>query len=520
MKKKIDSLLCDLDGVLTKTADLHARAWKLLFDDLLEQASEGTLGVGQKFVIATDYPKFIDGKPRLEGIRSYLKARKLDIPEGDKDDPAEMKTVHGLGKKKNQLFHKLLNAEGVKIYAASIKAITAWKNKGLKIAVVSSSKNCLSILQSAGIEQLFDAIVDGNVAQEKGLAGKPEPDVFLYAAFLLQTNPKNAAVAEDAAVGIEAAKRGKFALSIGILKENNARILLKSEADVTVRDLSEITYTGESMRYPLSLEKLDHACLSEYHISRSLQLYEPVFFFDYDGTLTPIVAHPEDALLSQATRERLKTLSERASVAVISGRDKDDVKKLVGLENIFYAGSHGFDIEGPGSVTHHVPHAQDIMRSVIKATALLQEKLQATDGVQIEPKKFAVAVHYRNTPKDLWQEVREVCQQVADQFSNLKNSEGKMVMELRPDVDWDKGKAMEWVAGKLGVQSPQFHYFYMGDDFTDEDAFRALPENGTGILVGSHEGYTYADYHVKGPEEIDQLLTSFINIIQKHRMDV
>lgn len=520
MKKRINSLLCDLDGVLTQTAELHAIAWKHLFDEVLMQEAEKTKGAYQEFVIATDYPEYIDGKPRLAGIRSYLKARSLNIPEGHEDDSEDAMTVHGLGKKKNRLFHELLDSEGVEVYPASIKAIEDWKGKGLKLAVVSSSKNCRSVLQSAGITHLFEVIVDGNVAQEKNLAGKPGPDTFLHAARLLKTEPGMAAVAEDAMAGIEAAKNGKFALAIGILKENNARLLRQSKADVVVKDLGEMVFTGESLRYPLSFEKLEHACLCEHHIGKSLWSQEPVFFFDYDGTLTPIVAHPEDALLSSTTREKLKTLAEMVPVAIISGRDKDDVKKLVGLENIFYAGSHGFDIEGPGHVTHRLPQGDEIIPSVKKAIPLLQESLKGFEGVQVEPKKFAVAVHYRNTPKENWQQVQEKTRQIADDFPNLKTGEGKMVMEIRPNLDWDKGKAMQWVAGKLNVQSAKFHHFYAGDDLTDEDAFKALPENGTGILVGNHEGDTYADYRVDGPQEINRLLDSFTGIIKKHKSNV
>nr|WKN38635.1 trehalose-phosphatase [Tunicatimonas sp. TK19036] len=520
MKKEIEAILCDLDGVLTQTARLHARAWKLLFDELLTKEAAKNQAMYREFVIATDYPKYIDGKPRLEGIRSYLEAKNIKIPEGSSTESIDTMTVHSLSKKKNTLFHELLTKEGVEVYPASIDAVRAWKEKGIKTAVVSSSKNCQPILDAAGVTHLFDVVVDGIVAEEKKLLGKPQPDTFLQAARMLKVEPSRAAVAEDAAAGIEAAVKAGFGLVIGILKENNSELLKQSKTDIIINNLGELAYTGNSLRYPQDFAALEHACLCEHHIGGEIRSKKPVFFFDYDGTLTPIVPHPEDALLSPATREKLSQLAKLAPVIIISGRDRDDVKQLVGIENIYYTGSHGFDIEGPQQVAFGLPEGNSIIETVEEVARALQKKLSSLEGILVEPKKYAVAVHYRNARKNVGSKVIALTQELVDQYPGLRTGAGKMVIEVRPTIDWDKGKAMQWIADKLCLQELGFHHFYMGDDITDEDAFKLLPEHGTGIIVGDHQSPTYADYRIDSASEMDELLDSFIRIIKKqHKED-
>lgn len=514
MKKPIKAILCDLDGVITKTAKLHARTWKTLFDIFLQERTKATHTEYRLFDIVSDYERYIDGKPRLEGIRSYLDARNINIPEGTSDDTPDTISVNGLGKKKNLLFHDLLEAVGVEVMFPSIRAIREWKGNGIKIAVVSSSKNCRPVLAAAGITDLFDVIVDGVTAIEIGLAGKPEPDAFIYASQKLKVDPGQAAVAEDAEVGIQAAIKGGFGLAVGILNENNREILIQSKADVLVNNLEELFYTGSSLRYPQNSEKLEQACLCEDHIGKELKTKKAVLFFDYDGTLTPIVAHPEDALLSTVTREKLVELAALVPITIISGRDKDDVKKLVGIENIYYAGSHGFDIEGPQHTTLQHSEGNSFIPLIKKIAMNLQQELKEFNGIQIELKKFAVAVHYRNAEQKDTKKIINRTLQLVKQNPGLRTGEGKMVIEVRPDMEWDKGKAMRWISEKLHLNRSEFHHLYIGDDLTDEDAFKTLPENGTGILVGHHQNPTYADFRIDNPEEINKLLDSFIRIIK------
>jgi trehalose 6-phosphate phosphatase len=248
MLMHITTLLCDLDGVLTRTAKLHAKTWKILFDEFLKNHAEQNNEQFQEFNTATDYPKYVDGIPRLDGIRNFLKSRNIIIPEGSSDDLNTSVTVHGLGKQKNLLFHQLLKKEGVETYSSSIKALKTWKKSGLKLAVVSSSKNCRQILEASGIVKLFDVIVDGVTREENNLRGKPYPDTFLYACKLLQVNPDDTAVAEDAASGIEAAVKGNFRFTIGIKNENNFNLLKEAKADTIVNNLSELNYNGNTFQ--------------------------------------------------------------------------------------------------------------------------------------------------------------------------------------------------------------------------------------------------------------------------------
>ena len=275
-------------------------------------------------------------------------------------------------------------------------------------------------------------------------------------------------------------------------------------------------HTGSSLRYPQDFEKLEHPCLGEHPIGKQLRKKKLVFFFDYDGTLTPIVAHPKDALLGGKVRAQLEVLAQHSTVSIISGRDKDDVKKLVGLKNIYYAGSHGFDIEGPEGANLRHEEGDRFIPVIQSVTVELREALQDIPGVQIEPKKFAVAIHYRNVPKEHVNEVKHITADLIAHHKDLETGKGKMVIEVRPSVEWDKGKAMHWISSALKAKGPDFHHIYIGDDITDEDAFKVLPENGTVILVGRHGQPSYADYKIEETDEVPELLKSFIEIIRKN----
>lgn len=240
MNKPIQAILCDLDGVITQTATIHAGAWKLMFDEFLEQYARTEHKKFLQFDIAKDYIEYIDGKPRLDGIRSYLNKLNLRIPEGIPEDFSGKQTIQGLAKRKNEIFNILLTEEGIAVYQKTVEQLKKWKSEGVKIAVVSSSKNCKNILKSARIENLFDEVVDGIVAEEKNLKGKPEPDTFLYAAKLLQTDPTEAMVVEDSLAGIVAGKMGKFASVVGIIHDHDEDALYQSGADYAVHDLGEM----------------------------------------------------------------------------------------------------------------------------------------------------------------------------------------------------------------------------------------------------------------------------------------
>ena len=229
-----DAVLFDLDGVLTPTAEVHMRAWQKMFSDYL-----AARGVPEPYV-EEDYFDYIDGKPRYDGVRSFLASRDIELPEGSSDDPADAETVCGLGNKKNDVFAAVLETEGVQPYEGSVAFLDHLAEAGTKVAVVSSSRNAPAVLAAAGLADRFKIVVDGMVAAAQHLAGKPSPQTFLYAAQQLDVAADRAVVVEDALSGVAAGHDGDFGLVIGVDRGVGADRLLQAGADVVVADLADL----------------------------------------------------------------------------------------------------------------------------------------------------------------------------------------------------------------------------------------------------------------------------------------
>jgi HAD superfamily hydrolase (TIGR01509 family) len=226
--------------VLTQTAKLHATAWKQMFDDFLRDRAGLTGEAFRPFDRPTDYDEYVDGKPRLDGVRSFLDSRGIDLPLGSPADPPDAETLHGLGVRKNELVLALIRNQGVETYEGSIRFVEAARDAGFRRAVVSASTNCRDVLVAAGIEHLFEVRIDGVVAERDGLAGKPAPDTFLAAARAFGVEPGAAAVFEDALAGVEAGRAGRFGWVVGVDRSGQADALRRRGADVVVRDLAEL----------------------------------------------------------------------------------------------------------------------------------------------------------------------------------------------------------------------------------------------------------------------------------------
>jgi beta-phosphoglucomutase family hydrolase len=236
----IHGCLFDLDGVLTETAKVHDAAWKEMFDDYLRERSRKT---GEPFVPfdpVADYDEYVDGKPRADGTRSFLESRGIHLPEGSDDDPPDAETVHGLGNRKNEIVLRKIHEDGVEAYPGSVAYLRAVKAAGLPRAVVSSSANCRDVLIAAGIEDMFDARIDGVVAEQQHLRGKPAPDTYLAGAKALGLEPTAAAVFEDALAGVAAGRAGGFGFVVGVDRVGQAEALKQHGADVVVKDLAEL----------------------------------------------------------------------------------------------------------------------------------------------------------------------------------------------------------------------------------------------------------------------------------------
>ena len=236
----VRACLFDLDGVITKTAVVHARAWKEMFDEYLRERSEQT---GEPFVPfdpRADYERYVDGKKRADGTRSFLASRGIELPEGDPDDDPGAATVNGLGNRKNEILLRRIRDDGVEVYDGSVRYLKAVRGAGVRTAVVSSSANTSEILTVTGLTDLFDARVDGLVARERGLPGKPAPDTFLAGAAELGVDARQAVVFEDALAGVEAGHAGGFALVVGVDRVGQADALREHGADVVVQDLADL----------------------------------------------------------------------------------------------------------------------------------------------------------------------------------------------------------------------------------------------------------------------------------------
>ena len=239
-RDQYDAVLLDLDGVITDTASIHAACWKQMFDAYLHQRATEYGEPFRPFDLATDYRRYVDGKPRFDGVRDFLTSRGIHLPEGSPDDPPQADTVGGLGNRKNDLVNTVIAEGGVEPYAGSVTLIYQLRQQGFKLAVVTSSQNCEAVLQAAQLADCFDVRVDGHTIQAHHLAGKPAPDTFLTAAQRLGVAPARAVVVEDAIAGVQAGRHGHFGLVIGVARKGNAEELRHHGAHLVVNDLGEL----------------------------------------------------------------------------------------------------------------------------------------------------------------------------------------------------------------------------------------------------------------------------------------
>ncbi|MCK5137477.1 MAG: beta-phosphoglucomutase family hydrolase [Bacteroidales bacterium] len=252
---KFDAVIFDLDGVITKTALVHASAWKKMFDEFMKSREERLGELFKEFTHAGDYLPYVDGKPRYKGVASFLESRGIDIPFGDPADEPEQETVCGLGNRKNIMFNEVLDAEGVEVYETSVEMLHGLKAAGVRIGVASSSKNCKPVLEKAGLLHLFETRIDGVVSAEIGLNGKPEPDIFTTACDRLGVEYHRAVVVEDAVSGVQAGRKGNFGLVLGVAREENTRELLVGGGDIVVEDLGDIGLEGINNWFENGMER-------------------------------------------------------------------------------------------------------------------------------------------------------------------------------------------------------------------------------------------------------------------------
>lgn len=472
------AIALDLDGVVADTRDLHFDAWKRILDKFLKDKPE------QRCFSEEDYSVYVDGVPRKEGISQFLESRKIKPEE---------ETVNRLGDDKNKLYQELLEESGAEIFDDSVRAIKRWKKKGILLAIVSSSKNARLVLEKAQIEDLFDARVDGVVGERRGLKGKPSGEYFVEALKELGVDPSQAAIVEDAESGVRAGKDGGFKRVFGMdrsEKRSHTKALKDQGADQVVCSLLEIQIERVQERNNPPF----HALKNFEEMKERIGCREIALFLDFDGTLAPILPNPDDVELPSSLKEKLEESSKYFKTAIMSGRDRRDVKERVGLPNLFYGGSHGFDITGPGGFRFELEEAHEIFPALDRAQKRLESSLHSLEGIRIERKRYAIAVHYRQASAEAAEQACAEVRRVGRDFDQLKVAGGKKIYELKPNIDWGKGKAIEKLCQVLEIDSSNAVAFYLGDDVTDEDGFEYIKDWGVGIRVGDPKEKTKANY--------------------------
>lgn len=502
------AVLFDLDGVLTDTTTVHSAAWKHLFDDYFASRTPAP-GEDLRPFSEIDYARHIDGKPRIDGVADFLRSRHIELPLGSPDDDVDQDTMSNLSRREDRYFADILAARDAEPLAGAFELIKTLRQSGVRTAAVSASRDSAAVLEHAGLSELFDACVDGMLVDELGLAGKPDPAMFLEAVRLLGAAPADSAVIGAGRRGMESARQGGFSRIIGVDRANDPDRLLLAGADSVVASLSEVTAVprpsgGEQQR----LSAVPAAGTRWHEITE--RLTDPAVLLDFDGTLAPIHDDPAAVWLSGNTQRLLRQLAEVLPVAVVSGRDLRDLRRRVGVDDLWYVGSHGFELSGPGGepVTHAAGNAA--LPELDEAESTLPIELAGFRGAVTDRKPFGLAVHYRNVASDEVGQVLSTVREVAARMPGLKVTHGRLVTELLPDLDWNKGRAVGWLLNLMREAGGIDHVpVYAGDDFTDEDALRVVYEHGVGIVVRNPEHgdrHTWARYAVEEPRALSDVL--------------
>ncbi len=507
LPERLEAVLFDMDGVITDTAKAHAVAWKRLFDEYLQERAERSGEAFRPFDVRYDYRKFVDGKSRSDGVKSFLDSRGIDLPFGTRDDGPECETVCGLGNRKDRYFNAWLDDHHVRAYPGTLKLIQDLQQAHVKTAVFSASRNAESVLRNAGVLDRFQARVDGTDLVRLQLRGKPDPAMLLEAARRLGVAPAYTAVVEDSIAGVKAGAQGGFGLVIGVARGDVGDDLKEMGAHLVVRDLSECRFTtGEGLSVK-TMVNLPSVWDREKEIRGTLSGTSPVVFLDYDGTLTPIVEDHTQALLAEDMRTVVANLAKFCAVTIVSGRDLGKLRSLVALKSVWYAGSHGFEIAGPEGSGESLEMGADFLAELDRVESELKERLAGIAGHSVERKRFSIAVHYRQVAEEAVGQLRSILDGLLSDHPSLRPGHGKKVFEIRPDIDWNKGEAVLWLLERLSRNVGDLLPVYVGDDITDEDVFQILSGRGLTIAVRHDESRrTAADYTVADTREVKRLL--------------
>lgn len=502
-------IIIDLSGVLINTTLLNKIAWEKVLNHFLKEHNARYLFNEE------DYYSFIEGKPKYERLQNYLGKLNIELPYGNTTDSAGYHSICSLEKKKTKAFTQMLKKGEMDVYENAMQKIKLWKEKGIKTAGVSSDENFNKALESTETGNLFDVLIDAHASRKRGLKEKPEADLYLEAAKELDLPPESCILFDDTVQGLQAGNKGNFGLVVGVNRADNRKLLSENGADLVIDNFDEFNLSDDP-EIAAWFEQPIPPFASEYvKIAKAVYEKTPVLFLDYDGTLTPIVQRPEAAVISEEMKVVLDECASKFKVAAVSGRDMDDLKSRINLENVIYAGSHGFRISGPEGLYMEHEKTDEILPRLGSMEQKLKEAFDnVTEGVQVERKRYAIAVHYRNAKPEDTPFIREKVLELTQNSEGFKVGEGKKILEIKPDIDWHKGKAVLWILDKLGLtDNTRYIPIYIGDDVTDEDAYRALKDRGIGIQVGPGAENTAAQFRLKNVYQVRLFLKELVNSI-------
>jgi alpha,alpha-trehalase len=405
-------------------------------------------------------------------------------------------------------------SEGGSLLGSVVELARRCRGVGVAAGAYSSSPQCHQELKDAGVDDVFAVCLDG-LAGGRGTAERPDSAVFLEAARRLGARPQRCVVVEKSDAGVAAARHGGLALVIGVGGPGRVDAMVRCGADV-VAELTDVTVCPGGKR----ISELPNALASSGQLVGITSARDAMVFLDFDGTLSPIVSDPAAARLVEGAPEALQLLAGVCPVAILSGRDLADVRSRVGIPELWYAGSHGFELTGPDGTHHQNDAAAAFVPVLERAAERLRDGLARIPGVRVEHKRFAVAVHYREVAPGHVGDIVSAAHRFASR-NGLRVTGGRMLVELRPDLDWDKGTTLAWIRDRIDPPG-SLTAIYIGDDLTDEDAFDAIAYDGVGIAVEHDEDgdrKTAAHFTLKSPDQVREFLQRGARwLAHEHRM--
>ncbi|MBX7432210.1 trehalose-phosphatase [Mycobacterium sp. Y57] len=516
-----DAVIFDLDELLSEAASVQRAACASLFNDFLTRRPPHE-GEDRSLFTDDDYQRLDETKPCSDRIAEFLASRGISLPPGGPSETGQ-DTIYGLANRHRSLYLDALS-ERVPRFAAIVTLARRLRGIGVATAVHASGLVCEQVLKSAGLADLFDVCIDGSAAEGLQIAGNPGLAVLARTKHLLEATDTLGVPAQrsiliaDTEEGVTAGRDAGFALVVGANWTGDADRLFERGADVLVADLADIAVRTGGKR----ISTVPNVLHAYGQLATLAGARESVVILNFDGVLSRYVSDPAAATLVEGVAEGLQRLARVSPVVVISGRDLADVRERVGIPGVWYAGGHGLDLAGPDGSHYENAEAAAMTPVLGEVAAELRDAIGQIPGVRVEHKRLAVAVHIGDVASEHVGEVVATAHRLG-QRRTLRVVNGRRLVELRPNVDWDTATTLAWIRSHINASKPLLP-IYIGGDPADEDAFDAVQFNGVGIVVRHDEDgdrRTAARYTLDGPEQVREILDLGSRwMAYKHEIDV